>query len=133
VIAVGIKRRAVSPTFLSYIDFSSFSGKDSSPRTGGNYDVETDFSSYARVDRALRESTGSCGASLHMPLKLRTRCGVDSTGYTAPGTMTPVDVGGVFALTIAGDAVTQSTATLSIDDGGDGPAVCAYSSGIGSV
>jgi hypothetical protein len=63
-------------------------------------------------------------------------CGFDSTGYTAPGTMTPVDVGGVFTMTITGAAVTQSTATLSVDDGapgGDRPAVCAYSSGIGTV
>jgi hypothetical protein len=60
-------------------------------------------------------------------------CGFDSSGYTAPGTNTPVNVGGVFTMTIAGDAVTASDATLSVDNGGEGPAVCTYSSGTGSV
>jgi hypothetical protein len=55
-------------------------------------------------------------------------------GYTAPGTPTPVNVGGVFTITIAGNAVTNSDATLSVDGAGAlEPAVCTYSSGTGSV
>lgn len=60
-------------------------------------------------------------------------CGFDSSGYTAPGTNQSVNVGGVFTLTINGGSVANSTATLSVDDGGDGPAVCQYSSGNGSI
>jgi hypothetical protein len=62
-------------------------------------------------------------------------CGFDSpTGYVAPGTSESVHVGGVFTLTIDNHgAITQSDATLSVDDGGAGPAVCSYASGAGSV
>src|SRR5258708_31209448 len=62
-------------------------------------------------------------------------CGFDSlSGYIAPGTSESVHVGGVFTLTIdAHGAITKSDATLSVDDGGDGPAVCGYASGAGNV
>jgi hypothetical protein len=63
----------------------------------------------------------------------RYACSLDSSGYTAPGTNMPVDVGGVFTMTIAGVRVVRSDATLSVSDGGQGPAVCTYSSGTGSV
>jgi hypothetical protein len=60
--------------------------------------------------------------------------GFDATGYQAPGTNTDVDVGGVFTLTIDGKGnIAQSNATLSVDDGGQGPAVCNYASGAGQV
>ena len=62
-------------------------------------------------------------------------CGFDSlSGYVAPGTGESVHVGGVFTLTIdVHGAITKSDATLSVDDGGDGPAVCGYASGAGNV
>jgi len=62
-------------------------------------------------------------------------CGFDSiSGYVASGTSQSVHVGGVFTLTIDNNgAITQSDATLSVDDGGNGPAVCSYASGAGSV
>ena len=62
-------------------------------------------------------------------------CGFDSlSGYVAPGTNKSVNVGGVFTLTIDNHgAITQGDATLSVDDGGLGSAVCSYASGAGSV
>jgi hypothetical protein len=62
-------------------------------------------------------------------------CGFDAaSGYQAPGTNASVDVGGIFSITIGKDgSVSDSTATLSVDDGGAGPAVCTYASGTGLV
>src|SRR5258708_13081387 len=57
-------------------------------------------------------------------------CGFDSfAAYQAPGTNTNVNVGGVFTLTIDNlGMITKSDATLSVDDGGAGPAVSQYAS-----
>lgn len=62
-------------------------------------------------------------------------CGFDSfAAYQAPGTNTSVNVGGVFTLTIDNQGmITKSDATLSVDDGGAGPAVCKYGSGAGKI
>jgi len=50
-------------------------------------------------------------------------CGFDSpAGYIAPGTIESVHVGGIFTLTInSNGTIAQSDATLSVDDGGNGP------------
>ena len=62
-------------------------------------------------------------------------CGFDSfAGYQAPGTNSTVDVGGVFTLTIDSQGtIVKSDATLSVADGGAGPAVCKYGSGSGKI
>jgi hypothetical protein len=61
-------------------------------------------------------------------------CGFDSTGYEAPGTDTDVAVGGVFTLTIGrSGTISQGDFTMSVDDGGAGPAICKYQSGAGQI
>lgn len=62
-------------------------------------------------------------------------CGFDApSGYQAPGTNANVNVGGVFTLTIDSQGtITQGSETLSVDDGGLGPAVCNYGSGGGAI
>jgi hypothetical protein len=60
-------------------------------------------------------------------------CSFDSNGNVAPGTDEGVHVGGIFTLTIRGASITGSNAILSVDDGGDGPAVCEYQGGKGAI
>jgi hypothetical protein len=62
-------------------------------------------------------------------------CSFDATGYTAPNTNQSVNVGGIFSLTVGPDgrSLSQSTATLSVNDGGAGSAVCNYGNGSGNI
>ena len=91
------------------------------------------FVAAARVSAAPGVSKGQVGALRAVAGTYS--CGFDSlSGYVAPGINKSVNVGGVFTLTIDNHgAITQGDATLSVDDGGLGSAVCSYASGAGSV
>ncbi len=60
-------------------------------------------------------------------------CGFDSTAYTPANTQKSVNISGVFSLAISGSSIRQSEATLSVSEGGAGPAACTYTNGSGSI